>query len=101
MCIIGYLQIQFLSSAIGFRIQQHAQFQYDDFYQLMLEPCVLHCKKETSTLHIMWMQFNEESSSMNHICPLIPQEAISESCKQLIANHNLMLPIYLLQQTSI
>lgn len=53
--IIGYLQIQFLSSAIR--------------------------KKETSTLHIMWMQFNEESSSMNHVCPLILHETISESCK--------------------
>ena len=32
----GYLQIQFLASALGLSIKQHSQFDYDDLYQ---DPC--------------------------------------------------------------
>jgi len=76
----GYLQIQYLSSTIGTSIQQHAQFSYDDFYQLTLVPICCDSEQK-SKIHIMWVKFKDDSISMNHICPLVPEKCVSESCK--------------------
>ena len=109
LCITGYLQVQFLSSAIGCRIQQHSQFKYDDLYQLIMEPCCEpNCKEGSSTVHIIWVQFSEESLAMNHICPLIPQEEMSESLpgklivdKQYDSDLHSPNIVIMMQQTSI
>ncbi len=76
---IGYLQIQFLASALGIYVHQHAEFSYDNFYQLTVEPCFgsgkeIHC-------HIMWIRCKAESSMMNHIVPLFPGDTVSAPCK--------------------
>ena len=77
--ILGFLQVQFLSSAIGISIQQHVEFHYDDMYRLRLTPV---CGVKHTTIHIMWVKFSPSSNTLDHICPLVPMD--SASCNEIL-----------------
>ena len=71
LLIVGLLQIQFLSSAIGFAIQQHCQHVRDGYDTLLLPqfsqaPSSL----PIATIHFMWVQL-PDAYKMNHIIPLL------------------------------
>lgn len=92
--ILGFLQVQFLSSAIGISIQQHVEFHYDDMYRLRLTPV---CGVKHTTIHIMWVKFSPSSTTLDHICPLIPMDSASCNeilCKKLI---NIFVCLYHIQ----
>lgn len=72
----GFLQVQFLASVIGMSIQQHVEFHYDDMYRLLLTPCQP-CFYSNQTIHIMWVKFSARSTTLNHICPLVPMDSTS------------------------
>lgn len=82
MITSGFLQVQFLASAIGMSIQQHVEYHYDDIYRLLLTPCQP-CVHSNHTIHIMWVKFSAKSTTLNHICPLIPVDSVS--CKSSLS----------------
>ena len=75
--------MQFLASAIGKCIQQHVEFHYanDNMLQLLLTP--ISGVKSSETIHIMWVKFTPTSSSMDHICPLVPMDPAACNANKL------------------
>lgn len=69
--------MQFLASAIGKCIQQHVEFHYANDYMLQLLLTPISGIISSETIHIMWVKFTSTSSSMDHICPLVPMDPAS------------------------
>ena len=67
-----------ISSAIGISIQQHVEFHYNDMYRLRSTNV---CGVKHTTIHIMWVKFSP-STTLDHICPLIPMD--SASCNEIL-----------------
>ena len=65
MFCTGLLQILMLAGATGYSIQQHCEV-YRDAYDTVIYPCPCSASAPKSTIRIMWVKSNANSSVMNH-----------------------------------
>ena len=72
----GILQVLFLAGATGYCIQQHVDSAFPNMIpEMQFYPCGCTLVNATSALHVMWVQMIDESPTLNHIIPLMPQSS--------------------------
>ena len=70
----GILQVLFLVGATGYCIQQHVDSAFPNMIpEMQFYPGGCTLVNATSALHVMWVQMIDESPTLNHIIPLMPQ----------------------------
>lgn len=77
----GMLQVLFLAGATGYPIEQHADSAFPNrIPEMQFYPCGCTPVNATSVLHVMWVKMIDESPTLNHIIPLMPQSKFHMMC---------------------